>query len=179
MFRPAHRRAHFDSATGPRAVLGSQQPRPRAVAHSLSTLRAAMQALRAEDGSRSAPRARSCALVMVSGTLHAQGGALTFSSFPGEGAPARLALLASKCLGTDPFRTPGSPSPQPSPSGRGCHSSCRRIFAGAVFGRDTRSIDRPQPDFSLSPRERVGARGKRRSESKPDSRKSEGCLLYA
>src|SRR5207253_3470443 len=59
-------RAHLDTATGPRAVPGWQRPRTHGRAQADSTLLAQSNALRAEDGSRSGPRAASRALVAVS-----------------------------------------------------------------------------------------------------------------
>src|SRR5258706_5133010 len=46
--------AHPDTATGPRAVLGSQRPRKARVLQVYSTPSVRSYALRAEDGSRSA-----------------------------------------------------------------------------------------------------------------------------
>src|SRR5712675_317115 len=75
-------RAHLDTTTGPRAVLGSQQPPTRSGAQANSTPVPQSDALRAEDppslksgyggagGSRSVPFGHSSVLVVVSrGTL--------------------------------------------------------------------------------------------------------------
>src|SRR5712671_6358356 len=55
-----------DTTTGPRAVLGSQQPPTRSDAQANPTPVPRSDALRAEDGSRSVPFGRSCVLVEVS-----------------------------------------------------------------------------------------------------------------
>src|SRR6266705_1642970 len=58
--------AHPDAAAGPRAIFGSQLPRPQRGVQIFCTVRAHLDALRAEDGSRSVPSVRRSALAAVS-----------------------------------------------------------------------------------------------------------------
>src|SRR5712671_6531210 len=59
-------RAHIDTTTGPRAVLGSQQPPTRSDTQAIPMPVPRSDVLRAEDGSRSVPFGPSAALAVVS-----------------------------------------------------------------------------------------------------------------